>query len=82
MFFSELIKETSDIAKYFDSRVRRLLHLHVAAGIQRYVVNLRKCFTNDQQAWAQEGRDLIEYIAMNAIALRKILKKYDKVCNT
>ncbi|XP_054803683.1 probable E3 ubiquitin-protein ligase BAH1-like isoform X2 [Prosopis cineraria] len=79
MFFSELIKEASDIAKYFNSRVRRLLHLHVATGIQRYVVRLRKCFKNDQQALAQEGRVLIEYIAMNAIALRKILKKYDKV---
>ncbi|XP_028784848.1 probable E3 ubiquitin-protein ligase BAH1-like isoform X2 [Neltuma alba] len=79
MFFSELIKEASDIAKYFNSRVRRLLHLHVATGIQRYVVSLRKCFKNDNQALAQEGRVLIEYIAMNAIALRKILKKYDKV---
>ncbi|KAI9122268.1 hypothetical protein K1719_006957 [Acacia pycnantha] len=79
VFFSELIKEASNIAKYFNSRVRRLLHLHVATGIQKYLVSLCKCFKNDQQALAQEGRVLIEYTAMNAIALRKILKKYDKV---
>jgi Ni,Fe-hydrogenase I large subunit len=29
---------------------------------------------------AEEGRMLIEYVTMNAIAIRKILKKYDKVC--
>ena len=40
---------------------------------------LRHCFTDDQQALVQEGRVLIEYITMNAIAIQKILKKYDKV---
>ncbi|KAK6152224.1 hypothetical protein DH2020_014859 [Rehmannia glutinosa] len=32
-----------------------------------------------QQATAQECRMLIEYVMMNAVAMRKILKKYDKV---
>jgi len=27
----------------------------------------------------QEGRMLLNYVTMNAIAIRKILKKYDKV---
>lgn len=80
ILFSELMKEASDITGYFNSRVRHLLHLHIATGIQRYVLHLRQCFTNDQHNMAQEGRILIEYIAMNAIAMRKILKKYDKVC--
>lgn len=80
-FFSELMKEASDIVGYFSSRVKHLLHLHVARGLQRYVLRLRQCFKNDRQALAQEGRILIEYIAMNAIAMRKILKKYDKVRN-
>ena len=79
-FFSELMKEASDIVGFFSSRVRHLLHLHIATGMQRYVLRLRQCFRNDRQALAQEGRILIEYIAMNAIAMRKILKKYDKVC--
>uniref|UniRef100_A0A5B6YWA1 RING-type E3 ubiquitin transferase n=2 Tax=Davidia involucrata TaxID=16924 RepID=A0A5B6YWA1_DAVIN len=79
MFFSELMKEASDISGYFSSRVRHLLHLHIATGMQRYLLRLRQCFKNDQQVILQEGRVLIDYITMNAIAMRKILKKYDKV---
>ncbi|KAG4916561.1 hypothetical protein JHK87_054118 [Glycine soja] len=78
-FFSELMKEASDVVGYFSSRVKNLLHLHIATGMQRYVLRLRQCFKDDRQALTQEGRILIEYIAMNAIAMRKILKKYDKV---
>ena len=81
MFFTELMREATDIAGCFSSRVRHILHLHVATGMQRYVLRLRQCFKNDQQAMEQEGRMLIEYITMNAIAIRKILKKYDKVCS-
>ncbi|XP_011042524.1 PREDICTED: probable E3 ubiquitin-protein ligase BAH1-like [Populus euphratica] len=79
MFFSELMREASDIAGCFSSRVRHLLHLHVARGMQRYKLRLRQCFKNDQQIMVEEGRMLIEYVTMNAIAIRKILKKYDKV---
>lgn len=79
-FFSELTKEASEIAGCFSSRVRHLLHLHVASGMQRYLLHLRQCFKNDQQAMVLEGQMLVEYVAMNAIAIRKILKKYDKVC--
>ncbi|KAL2484549.1 putative E3 ubiquitin-protein ligase BAH1-like [Abeliophyllum distichum] len=79
MFFSELKKEASDIVGYFSSRVRRLIHLHAPNTMQKYFISLRQCFTSNQQATAQECRLLIEYVAMNAIALRKILKKYDKV---
>ncbi|KAK7244734.1 hypothetical protein RIF29_39560 [Crotalaria pallida] len=79
MFFSELMKEASDIVGYFNSRVRHILHLHIATGMKSYVLRLRQCFKDDRQALEQEGRILIEYIAMNSIAMRKILKKYDKV---
>lgn len=79
LFFSELMKEASNIAGCFSSRVRHLLHLHINTGMQRYLVRLRHCFKNDQQALLQEGQMLIEYVIMNAIAIRKILKKYDKV---
>ncbi|EXC03806.1 putative E3 ubiquitin-protein ligase BAH1-like 1 [Morus notabilis] len=78
-FFSELMKEASDIIGCFSSRVRHLLHLHISSGMQRYLLQLRKCFRNDQQAMVEEGKMLIDYAAMNAIAIRKILKKYDKV---
>ncbi|XP_059463368.1 probable E3 ubiquitin-protein ligase BAH1-like isoform X1 [Corylus avellana] len=78
-FFSELTKEASEIAGCFSSRVRHLLHLHVATGMQRYLLHLRHFFKNDQQAMVLEGQMLVEYVTMNAIAIRKILKKYDKV---
>ncbi|CAL0326689.1 unnamed protein product [Lupinus luteus] len=80
-FFSELKKEASDIVGYFNSRVRHILHLHTATGMKGYVWRLRQCFKNNRQALEQEGKILIEYIAINAIAMRKILKKYDKVRN-
>lgn len=47
--------------------------------MQRYMIRLRRCFTDEKQALVQEGQILIQYITMNAIAIRKILKKYDKV---
>lgn len=78
-FFSELMKEASDIVGCFSARVRHLLHLHISSGMQRYLMQLRKCFRNDQQSMVEEGKMLIEYATMNAIAIRKILKKYDKV---
>ncbi|KAI3799444.1 hypothetical protein L1987_34742 [Smallanthus sonchifolius] len=79
MFFSEIMKEASDMAGCFSSRVRHLVHLHCTTGFQRCLLHLFQCFKDDQQALAQEGRMLIGYVIMNAIALKKILKKYDKV---
>ncbi|KAL2525110.1 putative E3 ubiquitin-protein ligase BAH1-like [Abeliophyllum distichum] len=79
MFFSELKEEASDIAGCFSSSVRHLIHLHAPNIMQKYFISWSQCFTSNQQATAQECRLLIEYVAMNAIAIRKILKKYDKV---
>ncbi|KAJ9540492.1 hypothetical protein OSB04_026998 [Centaurea solstitialis] len=79
LFFSEIMKEASDITGCISSRVRHLVQLHCATGTQRLLLHLFQCFKNDQQALVMEGRMLIEYVIMNAVALRKILKKYDKV---
>ncbi|KAJ0982597.1 hypothetical protein J5N97_010852 [Dioscorea zingiberensis] len=79
IFFAELTKEASEIAGCFISRVRRLLHPSDSFGLQRYLWRLRQCFMDDQQIMVQEGRLLLDYITMNAIAIRKILKKYDKI---
>ncbi|XP_065855379.1 probable E3 ubiquitin-protein ligase BAH1-like isoform X2 [Euphorbia lathyris] len=79
MFFSELMREASDVSGCFNSRVRHLLHLHIAKGMQRYALGLCHCFKNNQQSMVEEGRMLMEYVTMNAIAIRKILKKYDKI---
>nr|KAJ0224600.1 hypothetical protein LSAT_V11C100008190 [Lactuca sativa] len=72
MFFSEIMKEDFDIMGCISSRVKHLVQLHCKIGMPRY----------DQQALVLEGQMLIKYVIMNAIALRKILKKYDKVHNS
>eukprot|EP00252_Welwitschia_mirabilis_P021383 TRINITY_DN5478_c0_g2_i1.p1 TRINITY_DN5478_c0_g2~~TRINITY_DN5478_c0_g2_i1.p1 ORF type:complete len:366 (+),score=12.35 TRINITY_DN5478_c0_g2_i1:70-1167(+) len=79
IFFLELTKEISSIVGCFSSRARRLLHLHLASGFQRYLWRVKHFFANDHEAMIREGRHLVSYVAMNAIAVRKILKKYDKV---
>ncbi|MFS8011932.1 putative transcription factor interactor and regulator C2H2 family [Helianthus anomalus] len=79
IFFSEIMKEASGVAGCFSSRVRHLVHLHCTGSLQRCLLHLFQCFKDDQQALVQEGRMLIGYVIMNAIALKKILKKYDKV---
>ncbi|KAK1409862.1 hypothetical protein QVD17_36391 [Tagetes erecta] len=79
LFFSEIMKEASDIAGCLSSRVRHIVHLHCTNGIQKCLLYLFQCFKDEQQALGQEGRMLIGYVVMNAIALKKILKKYDKV---
>ena len=72
-FFSELMKEASEIVGCFSSRVIHLLHIHIATEMQRYLMQLRKCFKNDRQTMVEEGMMLIEYATMNAVAIRKIL---------
>eukprot|EP00253_Pinus_taeda_P009338 PITA_09338 len=79
IFFYELTKEVSAIVGCFSSRARRLLHLHLASGFQRYLWRIKHFFADDHEAMIREGRHLVSYVAMNAIAIRKILKKYDKV---
>ncbi|KAJ4970834.1 hypothetical protein NE237_003933 [Protea cynaroides] len=79
MFFSELMKEASEISGFLSSRVRRLLHLHISKGLQKYMLQLYHCFGSGQHAMVQEVRILIDYVIMNAIAMQKLLKKYDKV---
>ncbi|GFP89903.1 probable E3 ubiquitin-protein ligase bah1-like [Phtheirospermum japonicum] len=79
MFFTELMKEASGVVGFFRQRVGRLLQFHIHNGMQRYFTYLCMCFASPRQATAQECRMLIEYVMMNAVAMRKILKKYDKV---
>ncbi|XP_057816966.1 probable E3 ubiquitin-protein ligase BAH1-like isoform X1 [Cryptomeria japonica] len=78
-FFSELSSEISDIADCFSSRARHILHLHLASAFHKYLRRVSHCFGDDYLAMIQEGQNLINYVAMNSIAVHKILKKYDKV---
>lgn len=79
MFFDELAKEASEISGYFTSRARHLVHRHDSPSLRRYLWCLQQCFAEKQLTTFQEGKMLIDYVTINAIAVRKILKKYDKV---
>ncbi|CAA6669102.1 unnamed protein product [Spirodela intermedia] len=65
-FFPALLDEMSTITGCFNERARRLLELHLASGVQKYSTCLRR-------------KDLVTYAIINSIAMRKILKKYDKI---
>ncbi|XP_043711088.1 probable E3 ubiquitin-protein ligase BAH1-like 1 isoform X2 [Telopea speciosissima] len=74
-FFPSLLKEMSTVVGCFNERAQKLLELHLASGF-------RKCFMwkgRNHVTLIQEGKDLVTYAMINAIAIRKILKKYDKI---
>ncbi|PWA39902.1 SPX domain, Zinc finger, RING/FYVE/PHD-type [Artemisia annua] len=77
--FSELTTQASKMADIFSSRVRELVHLHFSPTMPRFLSCLFRCFNDDQEALVHKALILIKFAVMNAIALRKILKKYDKV---
>ena len=79
MFFSEITKEDSDIMGCLRTSVRPIGQHPCKTCMPRQLLHLFQCLKNDQQALVLEGQMLIKYVIMNAIALRKILKKYDKV---
>ncbi|KAL8255751.1 hypothetical protein R6Q59_030818 [Mikania micrantha] len=77
--FSELTMAASNMADYISLRVKQLVHLHFNSSMPRFLSCLFQCFKDDQEQLMNKGLMLIQYVVMNAIALRKILKKYDKV---
>lgn len=79
-FFPLLTKDVADVLGFFNARVQHLLEMHLASGFQKYVLWLkyRSSFGNRSEM-ILEGQKLAQYVSMNALAIRKILKKYDKV---
>ncbi|CAA7406051.1 unnamed protein product [Spirodela intermedia] len=79
-FFPALLDEMSTITGCFNERARRLLELHLASGVQKYFNLLkRRMHLSHHGNLMQEGKDLVTYAIINSIAMRKILKKYDKI---
>lgn len=80
-FFPSLLKEMSDVVGCFNERAQKLLELHLASGFRKYVIWFKGKLHGNQNhvALIQEGKELVTYALINAIAIRKILKKYDKV---
>lgn len=63
----------------FNKHAQRLLELHLSSGFRKYLILLKERIQGNHIALVQEGKDLVTYAIINAIAVRKILKKYDKV---
>ncbi|GLT42463.1 hypothetical protein SLA2020_164600 [Shorea laevis] len=78
-FFPCLVEEMSAVVGCFNERAQKLLDLHLAPGLKRYLFWFKSKLKRNHVALGQEGKDLVTYALVNAIALRKILKKYDKI---
>ncbi|CAK8544340.1 unnamed protein product [Lathyrus sativus] len=87
-FFPSLLSEMSEIVGCFNQRAQKLLQLHLASGFRKYLLwfkgkfhknHTAVKFHKNHTALIQEGEDLVTYALINATAIRKILKKYDKV---
>ncbi|CAN6468890.1 unnamed protein product [Victoria cruziana] len=78
-FFPTLLKEMSAISCSFNSRAQKLLELHLATGVHKYLIWFRNKFQGNNISLVEEGKDLVTYATVNAVAIRKILKKYDKI---
>ncbi|GJV23003.1 probable E3 ubiquitin-protein ligase BAH1-like protein 1 [Tanacetum coccineum] len=78
-FFPSLMKEMSMVVGTFNERAQKVLDVHLATGFRKYFVWCKDSFKGNHGAFIQEGKDLVGYAIIHAIAMRKILKKYDKV---
>ncbi|XP_059436200.1 probable E3 ubiquitin-protein ligase BAH1-like 1 [Corylus avellana] len=78
-FFPSLLKEMSAVVGCFNQRAQELLELHLASGFRKYFIWFKAKLQNNHVTLIQEGKDLVTYALINAVAIRKILKKYDKV---
>ncbi|KAF5455241.1 hypothetical protein F2P56_024840 [Juglans regia] len=78
-FFPSLLKEMSAVVGCFNERAQKLLELHLASGFRKYIIWFKGKLQKNHGTLIQEGKDLVTYALINAIAIRKILKKYDKI---
>ncbi|PKA52722.1 putative E3 ubiquitin-protein ligase BAH1-like 1 [Apostasia shenzhenica] len=78
-FFPSLLAEMSTVVGCFNERAEKLLELHLASGFCNCLICFGGRRSKSQAALIQEGKDLVTYAVINSTAMRKILKKYDKV---
>ncbi|KAL7172145.1 hypothetical protein ACSBR2_031773 [Camellia fascicularis] len=69
----------SAVVGCFNERAQKLLAQHMASGFRKCFIWFKDKLQGNHVALTQEGKDLVMYAIINAIAMRKILKKYDKI---
>ncbi|KAJ0976275.1 hypothetical protein J5N97_018240 [Dioscorea zingiberensis] len=79
-FFPSLMKEMSAVVDCFNEKAQTLLELHLSSGFRKCILwfSANKLLNNNE-ALMQEVKNLVTYAIINSAAVRKILKKYDKV---
>ncbi|CAN0889011.1 E3 ubiquitin-protein ligase BAH1 [Linum grandiflorum] len=81
-FFPSLAEEMSSIVGCFNERAERLitdLHLGSSALSKCLIWFTAKFQGSNHGDLIRQGDELVTYALINAVALRKILKKYDKI---
>lgn len=96
-FWAEVGKEVKDINTFFRKRAVYLLQEHGVSPVYTEGQERAGCFScffagyksrqaihvaDSDSELAREARQLIEFAQVNTIALRKLMKKYDKVHRT
>ncbi|WCJ39738.1 SPX (SYG1/Pho81/XPR1) domain-containing protein [Euphorbia peplus] len=67
----------TEVVGCFNKRAKKLVELHRPSSFQKYFMWFRN--KGNYDALMQEAKDLVTYALIHAIAVRKILKKYNKV---
>lgn len=63
----------------FNKKAQKLVKLHIISGFHKYFKWFGNKLRCDHKILMQQGEDLDTYAIINTIAIRKILKKYDKI---
>ncbi|KAK3037770.1 hypothetical protein RJ639_030689 [Escallonia herrerae] len=69
----------SEVLNYFNKRAEKFLESHLDNGWSKCFAFMKEKVQGNHANLIQEGKDLLSYAIMNAEAIQKILKKYDKV---
>ncbi|KAL3687011.1 hypothetical protein R1sor_013320 [Riccia sorocarpa] len=78
-FFPELARAVSSVVDCFTTSSRQLRSLHLASGPKKLYLRFKTKIPPDTPNMIRFGNLLVSYGCMNALAIRKILKKYDKI---
>ncbi|KAH9330368.1 hypothetical protein KI387_002476, partial [Taxus chinensis] len=63
----------------FNARAKQLLELLLDSGFQKYLKWMTNKLAGNELAMIQQGTNVVSYASINALAIRKIFKKYDKI---
>ncbi|KAL5560294.1 hypothetical protein UlMin_036505 [Ulmus minor] len=80
IFLPNLLKDVFEVVNFFNKSAQKLLECHFASGFHKYLLFIKSKLQGKSLVnLIKEGNDLVTYATVNAVAVRKILKKYDKV---